>query len=208
MGGVAQVPAHGFASEAGGHSTPRPISVGEPQAQQRERGVELRRENGERARHARFTAGREPIGESASDQTGVCAQRQRLDDIDATSDAAVDEHRGAAPDATRQSRAGRATSPAQSSSWRPPWLETTIASAPMASARSASSGCRTPLMTSGPRQCVAHAGDIVPACGRVEQAGDVLRDARRIPSCVPRLRNCRSAFSRCAAPMSQGSRVA
>ena len=39
------------------------------------------------------------------------------------------------------------------SSWRPPWLETTIPSAPLAAASRASSGSSMPLITSGPCHC-------------------------------------------------------
>ena len=37
------------------------------------------------------------------------------------------------------------------STWRPPWLDTTIASTPRSKARRASSGCRIPLSTTGSR---------------------------------------------------------
>ena len=39
------------------------------------------------------------------------------------------------------------------SSWRPPWLETTMPSTPARTASRASSGSRMPLITIGPAQC-------------------------------------------------------
>ena len=65
-------------------------------------------------------------------------------------------HRRAPASVRRRRRRSRGKARALDSapsSCRPPWLETTIPSAPLSAASRASSGSRMPLMTSGPCHC-------------------------------------------------------
>ena len=66
------------------------------------------------------------------------------------------------------------------SSCRPPWLLTMTPSTPSATARRASSGCRTPLSSSGPGQRRAQPRDVGPGSAGIEQARHACRRCAQV----------------------------
>ena len=82
----------------------------------------------------------------------IGAERQHPHHVEPRADAAVGEDRQLPPIASAIAGNARALD-STPSSWRPPWLETTMPSAPLAAASRASSGSRMPLMMNGPSHC-------------------------------------------------------
>jgi hypothetical protein len=91
---------------------------------------------------------RESPDDRTTDLDGSGSEGDRLHDVDAAADAAVDDHLGSFTDpsaiAARASIAAGAVS-----SCRPPWLDTTTPAAPASTARTASSGRTIPLTKTG-----------------------------------------------------------
>ena len=87
------------------------------------------------------------VGRATS--TALAPSAKRRQHVGAAPNATVHQHRDAARDLRRPPRAGRRGPPATRSSWRPPWFETTIASAPACTASSASSAVRRPFTITG-----------------------------------------------------------
>ena len=107
----------------------------------------------EHMRDAGAAARRQRIGPGAAQQHEVRAEREHPHDVEARPDAAIGQHRASVRRPRRRSRGNARALDSTPSSWRPPWFETTMPSAPFAAASRASSGSRMPLMTSGPSHC-------------------------------------------------------
>ena len=121
-------------------------------AEQLHRPDEVGAQDLDRARHAGPAGGAQAVGVGAADQHRARAEAQRLRRCRCRGGC---RRRAALRSGRRPRRplpAARASSPRTPSSCRPPWLETTIASAPASTARRASSPVWTPLMTIGPFQ--------------------------------------------------------
>ena len=104
------------------------------------------------------------------------AERERLHDVRAAADAAVDEHLEAARRPRRRPPAGRRSSAVAPSSWRPPWLETITPAAPCSQASAASSAVRMPFTTTGRLDSGGELLEVVPPQRRVHQARTCRRD--------------------------------
>ena len=122
-----------------------------------------------------LAAGHQPVEVGAPDQRRAGAERHGGDDVAAGEDAAVDVDLGAVADGS--TTAGSCSSGVGArSSWRPPWLETTTASAPASTTARASSTVRMPLTTSGPVPGGPQPGEVGDRRGRVEDPVDQLGD--------------------------------
>ena len=93
-----------------------------------------------------------PYRNGAADVGALGAERQRLEHVLAGADAAVHVHLDAVADRLDDRPAAREIDEGAPSSWRPPWLETISASAPVSAASRASSASRMPLRISLPPQ--------------------------------------------------------
>src|SRR6266496_907218 len=71
---------------------------------QHQRAAELAAEDFEHPRDAVAAGDREPVHERPPDEDGTRAEAQRLDDVGAAADAAVEQHLGAAGDGVRDLR--------------------------------------------------------------------------------------------------------
>ena len=89
--------------------------------------------------HAALAAGHQPVEVGPADQAGAGAERDGGDDVGAVEDAAVQVHLGPVADGAARRRAAARSGVGARSSWRPPWLETTTASAPASTTARASS---------------------------------------------------------------------
>ena len=90
-------------------------------------------------RHPGLAGRAQPVGPGPPEHDGPGPQGQGPDHVRPRPDAPVDQHLGtSAPTASTTSGRARRVAGAPSS-WRPPWLETTTASAPASTARRASS---------------------------------------------------------------------
>ena len=102
-----------------------------------------------RALDPALATGHQPVQVGAADQDSAGAHRDCGDHVRAVQDATVDVDLGAIPDG-RGDRRQLFEGVGARSSWRPPWFEMTIASAPASTTAHASSTVWTPLMTIGP----------------------------------------------------------
>ena len=110
--------------------------------------------------HAALAAGHQPVEVGPADQAGAGAEGHGRDDVGAVEDAAVEVHLGPVADRVPRRRAAAPAASGARSSWRPPWLETTTASAPASTTARASSTSWMPLTTSAPGQTPAAHRDV------------------------------------------------
>ena len=94
----------------------------------------------------------QPPQRRPAEQHGAGAERQRLDDVGAAADAAVDIDLGACRRPRRRSRAITSAVVTVVSRWRPPWFDTMMPLTPQSTQRLASSPRSTPLTTTGMAQ--------------------------------------------------------
>ena len=116
------------------------------------RDVKLLADDLDRPGDAGLAAGAEAVNIGAADQAGLGAERQRPHHVLAGADAAVEQDLDLASPPHRRCAGNIEIEDGAPSSWRPPWLETTIAAAPVPAAALASSTSRMPLMISLPGQ--------------------------------------------------------
>src|SRR5262245_14356141 len=109
-------------------------------------GVGFRAQKLERPLDAALAEGAEAPDIGPPDADGIGADAQRLDDVGAAAESAVDDDRDAPlTAATISGSASMVERP--ESSLRAPWLDTMIASMPLSAAMTASSQARMPLIT-------------------------------------------------------------
>ena len=137
----------------------------------------------EHVRHAGLAGDGQAPELRARDEAGARAERQRLDDIGAAPDAAVDEHRNAPRRRPPRRRAARRCDAGAPSSWRPPWLETISPSTPCSTRLAASLGMEDALEDQRP----------VPDARAAHRHRARTSTGRASTPCVRRASRCRSA---------------
>ena len=117
------------------------------------RGVETAAQQVEDVLDAGLAIRREPPEVRAADHDRPRAEGERLRDIAAAPDAAIEQHLDLVADRRRRCPAASGSAAGVESRLLPPWLETEIAVTPASTARLASSMRVTPFSMNGPPHC-------------------------------------------------------